>query len=141
MQPLAEVAWTRPWHWGVAVLGDPLAEAPSNVSGQAVVIGDGVVAIGVRHAQDIDAERFERDWDWATATFHIRCLGQAEPVAGQVLCDVVIATPNETVSLGDADGMVVLPTPSLRTRLIVSTDEVDLTGLERVWVDLVAVDG
>jgi len=141
MQPLAEVTLTRPWHWGVAVLGDPLVEVPSRVSGQAVVVGDGVVAIGVRHAQDIDAERFEGDWDCATATFHIRSLGQEEPVARHVLYDVVIATPNETISLGDADGMVVIPAPSLRTRLIVSTDEVDLTGLERVWVDLVAVDG
>lgn len=141
MQPLAEVTLTRPWHWGVAVLGDPLAEVPSSLSGQAVVRGDDVVAIGVRHAQDIDAERFEGDWDWATATFHVRSLGQEEPVVGQVLCDIVIATPNETVSLGDADGMVVIPAPSLRTRLIVSADEVDLTGLERVWVDLVAVDG
>lgn len=131
---------TRPWHWGVAVLGDPLAEVPSSVSDQAAVVGDGVVAINVRHAQDIDAERFEGDWDWTTATFHIRCLRQAEPVAGHVLCDVVIATPNETVALGDAGGMVVIPAPSLRARLIVSTDEVDLTGLERVWVDLVAVE-
>lgn len=141
MQPLAEVTLTRPWHWGVAVLGDPLAEVPSSVSGQAVVVGDGVVAIGVRHAQDIDAERFEGDWDWATATFHIRSLGQEEPVVGHVLCDIVIGTPKETIALGDADGMVVIPAPSVRTRLIVSADEVDPTGLERVWVDLVAVDG
>ncbi|MGH3327930.1 MAG: hypothetical protein ACRDPT_09105 [Streptomycetales bacterium] len=63
MQPLAEVTLTRPWHWGVAVLGDPLAEVPGSMAGQTVVVGDGVVAIGVRHAQDIDAERFEGDWD------------------------------------------------------------------------------
>jgi hypothetical protein len=105
-----------------------------------VAVGDGVVAMSVRHAQDIDAERFEDDWDGATATFYIRCLAQEEPFVGQVLCDVVIATPTETASLGDADGMVAIPAPSPRTRLIVSTDEVDLIGLERVWIDLVAVD-
>lgn len=137
MQPLAEVTLTRPWHWGVAVLGDPLAEVPSSMSGQAVVVGDGVVAIGVRHAQDIDAERFEGEWDWATATFYVRSLGETRPVDRNVLCDVVIATPNEVVSLGDADGMLGIPTPGRRTRLIVSTDDVDPTGLERVWVDLV----
>jgi hypothetical protein len=141
MQPLAEVTLTRPWHWGVAVLGDALAEVPGSLAGQAVVVGDGVVAIGVRHAQDIDAERFEGDWDWATATFHVRSLGQAQPVERHVLCDIVIATPNETVSLGDADGMVVIPAPSLRTRVVVSADQLDLTGLDDVWVDLVAVDG
>lgn len=140
MQPLAEVTLTRPWHWGVAVLGDALAEVPGSLAGQPVVVGDGVVAVGVRHAQDIDAERFEGDWDWATATFHVRSLGQAEPVERHVLCDIVIATPNEAVSLGDADGMVVIPAPSSRTRVVVSTDEVDFTGLERVWVDLVAVE-
>jgi hypothetical protein len=36
--------------------------------------------------------------------------------------------------------MVVIPAPSVRTRLIVSADEVDPTGLETVWVDLVAVE-
>lgn len=99
-----------------------------------------MVAIGVRHAQDIDAERFEGEWDWATATFHVRSLGQAQPVERHVLCDIVIATPTETVSLGDADGMVVIPAPSLRTRVVVSADQVDLNGLDDVWVDLVAAD-
>lgn len=95
MQRLAEVTLTRPWHWGVAVLGDPLAEVPSSsLSGQAVVIGDGVVAIGVRHAQDIDAERFEGDWDWATATFPVRSLGQEEPVVGPA--SVTLSSPRPT---------------------------------------------
>jgi hypothetical protein len=141
MQPLAEVTLTRPWHWGVAVLGDPLAEVPGVLDGQPVAVGDCVIAIGVRHAQDIDAERFEGDWDWATATLHVRSLGQMESIERHVLCDVVVATPNETVSLGDADGMVVIPAPSLWTRVVVSTDEANLIGLERVWVDLVAVEG
>jgi hypothetical protein len=35
--------------------------------------------------------------------------------------------------------MLVVPAPSARTRVIVTTDEVDPTGLETVWVDLVAV--
>ncbi len=140
MQPLAEVTLTRPWHWGVAILGGPRAEVPGSLAGQAVAVGDGVVAIGVRHAQDIDAERFVGDWDWATSTFHVRSLGQAGPVERHVLCDIVIATPNESVSLGDADGMVVIPAPSLQTRVVVSTDDVDPTGLDQVWVDLIAVE-
>lgn len=122
------------------MLGDPHAEVPGSLDGQAVAVGDGVIAIGVRHAQDIDADRFEGDWDWATATFHVRSLSQVEPTDRRVLCDVMVATPSEAVSLGDADGMVVIPAPSVRTRVVVSTDEADATGLERVWVDLVAVE-
>lgn len=140
MQPLAELTLTRPWHWGIAVLGDPKAEVPTESSGAGVAIGRNVVTLSVRHAQDIDGDKFEGEWDWATATIHLRSLVQSEKTARHVLCDIVIATPGEAVSLGDADGMVVIPVPSPRTRLIVCTDDVDPTGLETVWIDLVAVE-
>ena len=140
MQPLAEVTLTRPWHWGIAVLGDPQAEVPTEFDGQAVALGRDVVALSVRHAQDIDADRFEGDWDWATATVHVRSLTQEEPMNRRVLCDTVIATGQESLSLGDADGMLVIPAPSVRTRLIVSAESADPSGLETVWVDLVAVE-
>lgn len=140
MQPLAEMTLTRPWHWGIAVLGNPLADVPTEFNGLTVAMARDVVALSVRHAQDIEAERFEGDWDWATATIHLRSLVEEERTDRHVLCDIVIATPEETLSIGDADGMVVIPAPSLRTRLIVSTDDVDATGLETVWVDLVAVE-
>ena len=141
MQPLAEVTLTRPWHWGITVLGDPLAEVPTEFNGRAVATARNVVTISVRHAQDIQADKFEGDWDWATATIHLRSLVEEERTERHVLCDTVIATPQESLSVGDADGMVVIPVPSVRTRLIVSTDEVDSAGLETVWVDLVAVEG
>lgn len=140
MQPLAEITLTRPWHWGIAVLGDRLAEVPTEFNERAVAMARDVVTLSVRHAQDIEAVRFEGDWDWATATIHLRSLAHEEATKRHVLCDTVIATPQETVSVGDADSMLVVPAPSVRTRLIVSTDEVDPTGLETVWVDLVAVD-
>ncbi|HYI22378.1 MAG TPA: hypothetical protein VEX62_07050 [Candidatus Limnocylindrales bacterium] len=140
MQPLAEVTLTRPWHWGIAVLGDPQAEVPTEFDGRSIAVGRDVVALSVRHAQDIDADKFEGDWDWATATIHVRSLAHEEAIDRQVLCDIVVRTSRELVSLGDADGMVVIPAPSARTRLIVSANEVDSTGLETVWVDLVAVE-
>ena len=140
MQPLAEVTLTRPWHWGIAVVGNPVAEVPTDFGGQVIALGQDVVVLSVRHAQDIKTDRFEGDWDWATATYDVRSLAQEEATDRQVLSDTVVATPQDTVSLGDADGMVTIPAPSLRTRLIVSTDDIDPTGLERVWVDLVAVD-
>lgn len=139
MQPLAEVTLTRPWHWGIAVLGDPLAEVPTEFEGHAVAVGNNVVTLRVRHAQDIEADKFEGDWDWATATIHLRSLVQEEPTARQVLCDTVIDTAQESVSLGDSDGMMAIPAPSTRTRLIVSAENVEPSGLENVWVDLVAV--
>lgn len=138
MQPLAEVSLTRPWHWGIAVLGDPIAEVPTDLNGNTVTIGSGVITLNVRHAQDSDADKFEGDWDWATATIHVRSLTQEDPTTRQVLCDTIIATPEATVSLGDADGMLVIPAPSTRTRLIVSAENVDPTGLQTGWVDLVA---
>lgn len=140
MQPLAEITLTRPWHWGIAVLGDPLAEVPTEFDSHPVATGRDVVTMNVRHAQDIEADRFEGDWDWATATIHLRSLVHDEGTERHVLCDIVIATPHETLSLGDADGMLVIPAPGVRTRVTVSTDAVDPTGLETVWVDLVAVE-
>ena len=122
------------------MLGDPVAEVPTDFDGQAVALGRDVVALSVRHAQDIDADKFEGDWDWATATVHVRSLVQEEATERTVVCDVVIATPQEAVSLGDADGMLVIPAPSVRTRLVVSVEEALPSGMETVWVDLVAVE-
>jgi hypothetical protein len=140
MQPLTEVTLTRPWHWGSAVVGNAVGEVPTDLNGQLVVVGRDVLTLNVRHAQDIEADRFEGDWDWATATIYLRSLVQQEATDREVLCDTIFATPQETLSLGDADGMVVIPAPALRTRLIISTDHVDATGLERVWVDLIPID-
>lgn len=140
MQPLAELTLTRPWHWGIAVLGDPLAEVPTVFNGRAVAMGLDVVALSVRHAQDIAADRLEGAWEWATATIHVRSLASEDATVRHVLCDTIVVTSGGTVSLGDADGMLIIPVPSGHTRLIVSVNEVDTTGMETVWVDLVAVE-
>ena len=99
-----------------------------------------MVALSVRHAQDIEAEEFEGDWDWPTATIYVRSLAIEEATERHVLCDTVIATIRETVSLGDADGMVIIPAPTARTRLIVSVNEVGPRESDTVWVDLVPVE-
>lgn len=122
------------------MLGDAAAEVPTNFNGNVVSTGDDVVCLSVRHAQDIEADRFEEASDWATATFHVRSLVREQPTVRHVLSDTVITTHRETVSLGDADGMMTIPAPSARTRVIVSTDDVLPSGLETVWVDLVAVE-
>ena len=104
-----------------------------------MALGHDVIVLSVRHAQDIDADQVDGDWDWATATVHLRSLAQEEPTDRRVLCDTVIATGQESLSLGDADGMLVIPAPSIRTRLIVSAESFGPAGLATVWVDLVAV--
>lgn len=140
MQPLSETTHTRPWHWGVAFLGEPSEDVPNREQGQVVSVNQNGIAIAVRHAQDIGADRFEGDWDWATATFHVRVLTEAEAVERDVVCDFVLAAVDEQLPLGDADGYLQLPSPSTSTRVIVSTDYVDAAGLKNVWVDLVALD-
>ncbi len=57
----------------------------------------------------IEAERFEGDWNRASATIQLCLLGQEEGTGRHVLSDTVIATSQQTVSLGDADGMLFLP--------------------------------
>jgi hypothetical protein len=102
-------------------------------------VGPGAMVIRVRHAQDIDAERFEGDWDWATTTFHIRSLAEAEDPRRQIVADVSWPTHEERITLGDADGELVIPCPSTTTRVVVSVDAVDAAGgPDVVWVDLVA---
>lgn len=140
MQPLAELSLTRAWHWGIAIVGDPSAEVPHDLGDGAVAVGRDVIVLKVHHAQDIEAERFEGGWDWATATIHVRSLTQPEVTDRRLLCDEVIHAWRETVSLGDADGMLVIPTPSSRIRVVVTTQETHPHGLDEAWVDLVALN-
>lgn len=88
------------------MLGDPQAEVPTEFNGRAVATARDVVTLSVRHAQDIEADTFEGDSDWATATIHLRSLVAVEATGRHVLCDTVIATPRETVAVGGADGNV-----------------------------------
>lgn len=136
VQPLSEVTLVRPWHWGIAIVADPKGEVPEVLSGQVVTVGSSGLVILVHHAQDIEAEVFEGDRDWATATIHVTTLADAESPPRAVLCDVVLNTPTYRLGIGDADGDVVLPCPGTgRTRVIVSAENVGEGGLDEVWVD------
>ncbi|GAB3062097.1 hypothetical protein GCM10027053_25640 [Intrasporangium mesophilum] len=95
---------------GIAILGNSSAEVPTEFNGSVVALGQDVVVLGVRYVQDVEGDEFEGDWDWATATIHLRSLAQSNGTDRHVLRDIVIATPGETVSLGDADGMLVIST-------------------------------
>lgn len=119
-------------------MGDPMAKVPTEFHGHLVATSRDVVTLSVRHAQDIEANDLEGDW--ATATIHLRSLVQEKPTERRVLSDTIIATTREILSVGDADGMVVVPAPGARTRLIVSSDEASPAGLETVWVDLIPAE-
>ena len=64
------------------------------------------LVIKVRHAQDIDAEVFEGDWDWATATIPVRPLAEFEDSAEPVIYEGVLRLPDGRLAIGDADSEV-----------------------------------
>jgi len=140
VQPLSDVTVVRPWHWGIAIVGDPECEAPDVRPEQVVTVDESGLVVLVRHAQDLEADALGDDWKWATATIHVRALANAEPTPRPVLCDVVLTTPSQRLEIGDADGRLVLPTPGTgRTRIVVSAENVSIVGLDEVWIDLMPV--
>jgi hypothetical protein len=94
----------------------------------------------VRHAQQIEAPRYEDDWDWATASVFLRQLVELELTDRDVVVDVVLSTPTAAISVGDADGETVVAAHEGRTRLVVSADAGARERYEQVWVDLLPVE-
>ena len=86
VQALNEITLSRPWHWGIALVGDPLASVPDLEPERVTAVSSGSIVVRVHHAQDIDAEVFEGDWDWAVARFHIRTLVEAEDAMRKLRC-------------------------------------------------------
>lgn len=138
-QPLSELTLPRPWGWGIAILSDPSADLPDVNPELPVTVGTGAIIVLVRHAQDTDATTPDGYSEWAFATLHVRILAEAEPTTRVVLSDAVIDAPNRRVSIGDAEGEVVLSGHGVRTRLIVSVVEEDVAGADEVWIDVIDV--
>jgi len=126
MQPLCEVTLTRPWHWGIAIVSAPGAELPELLSNSPLTVTPDAVVIKVRHAQDIDAEVFEGDWDWATATILVRSLAGFERPGEPAIYDGTLRLPGGRLAIGDADSEVVIN---------------DLDEMIRVRVAVLATDG
>jgi hypothetical protein len=93
----------------------------------------------VRHAQD-SIESFDGDWDWATASLHVRPLTASEPTPRSIACDAVLQTPSGRLNLGDADGYVVVSVAPGRTRVVVSVEDPADKSPDNVWIDLIPVD-
>lgn len=137
-QPLFELTLVRPWHWGIALVGLPDANVPDVTQAGPVSVGSECVVLHVRHAQDVDSDRFEGEWEWATSTIVIRSLLEPDVHQREILADLEVETADEVLSIGDADGEIRLPTPGTRTRILVSTTEAS-SSMDDVWVDLIAV--
>jgi hypothetical protein len=138
-QPIWEVTLARPWHWGIAIILDQAGDVPDVDPHQLVSLGPSGLVVLVRHAQD-SIERFDGDWAWATATLHIRLLASPQPAPGSIACDAVLHTPSGLLSVGDADGDMVLSTHHGRTRVIVSVEDLANMSPASVWIDLVSVN-
>lgn len=141
MQPLSEITITRPWHWGIVIVGAPGADVPEVHEGARAVIGENAVVLFVRHAEQIDAPTFEGDWDWATATVAVRLLAEPEAIDREIVVDVVVSTPTAAISVGDADGETIVAAHEVRTRLIVSASAGAPEPYEHVRLDLLPVEG
>jgi hypothetical protein len=78
MQPIYEVTLSRPWHWGIAIVSAPGAAVPETLADSLVTATAEALVIKVRHAQDIEAEVFEDDWQWSTSTIRVRYVADLE---------------------------------------------------------------
>jgi hypothetical protein len=104
----------RPFVWGILLIGDSASPGvPATEPGVAVVATRTVVAIGVRHAQDVDFEPADdgQEVPQFSVTVEVR-LGQLAETA--VHFDDVIEVPSGRITVGDADreqSLLVTPGP------------------------------
>jgi len=136
MQPLCEVTLTRPWHWGIAIVSAPGAELPDMLSDSPLTVTPEAVVIKVRHAQDIEAEVFDGDWDWATATIQVRNLRGFEEPGEPALYDGTIRLPDGRLAIGDSDNEVVINDLDQMTRIRVAVVATDGLNATEIRIDL-----
>jgi len=134
-QPLLELTLVRPWHWGIAIVGDPTALVPDIEPGKPVTVGGDTLVLLVRHAQDVDVEVLSDETDWSTVTIHLRSLVAPDPTDRVIVGEMVIDKANERISVGDADGEIAVPTPAPRTQVVVSAATA-AAPMDEVWIDL-----
>ncbi len=136
MQPLFDVSVSRPWHWGIAILSAPGVAVPDQLDEGLVTATTDCLVIRVRHAQDIQAERFEGDWDWATATIRVRSLVSFEPDPEEPAYVGALHLPGGLLAIGDADSEVLLNDLDERTQIRLYAAGDSANGTTEVRVDL-----
>jgi hypothetical protein len=136
MQPLYEVTLARPWHWGIAIVSTPNAAVPETLEPTLVTATPDALVIKVRHAQDIEAEVFEGDWDWATAAIHVRSLTEFDQTQEPTVFEGLLQLPTGDLSIGDADSEVRLTDLSNPSRVRVYAASDSDFGATSVRIDL-----
>lgn len=136
MQPLYEVTLSRPWQWGIAIVSAPGAAVPDALDQSLITATSEALVIKVRHAQDVDAEVLEGDWDWATATIRVRSLTDFEDTAVPVIHEGVLRLPNGRLVVGDADSEVTPNDLHDQTRIRVHVAGKSDFGATDVRIDL-----
>ena len=135
MQPLYEVTLARPWHWGIAIVSAPDAAVPETLEPTLVTATPDALVIKVRHAQDIEAEAFEGDWDWATASIRVRSLTELDQTGEPVAFEGLLRVPTGELIIGDADSQVRVNDLSDPSRVRVYADNASDSGATSVRID------
>jgi IMP dehydrogenase/GMP reductase len=126
----------RAWEWGVVFLSTPGAEVPEPDPGQMVTVAVNAAAILVRHRDDFDLELSDEFPDGATAVVHVTTKSESAVHSRLVVADFVLECSELTIEVGDANETWHVAAPAVLTRVVISCDAVDLTGVDEVWIDL-----
>lgn len=136
MQPIYEVTLSRPWHWGIAIVSAPGAAVPETLADSLVTATAEALVIKVRHAQDIEAEVFEDDWQWSTSTIRVRYVADLEVTTDEVIFDGILRLPDGRLAIGDADSEVILNDLDVATQVrVVALDRSDF-GANDIRLDV-----
>lgn len=125
MQPDVSVRVTRPWHWGIVIVGDPSPDAPLPAYDECRLVSadDAALTIAVRHAQDAE----DIDEAFAEAQVEVRAYSaparpEAEP-GHRTVFEGALRLARGRLSVGDADGSVVIDVATGTHAVVVSVPE------------------
>ena len=124
----------RPFGWGILLIGDSAShDVPATESGVVVVATRTVVAVGVRHAQDVDFEPADEEQEGPqfSVTVEVR-LGQVAETAAHF--DGVIEVPSGRITVGDADRDESLSVTPGRWRMQLALTPEDQPEQVDVWI-------
>ena len=118
-----------PFGWGLLLIGDGASqELPSIRRGVAVTATGSVIAVGVRHAQDVEPGS-------AIHEFHVSVEVRVGQPADRSHCfDCLIDVPSGRITLGDADREEEVDVGPGRWRVQVALEPEDLPEHVDVWI-------
>ncbi|MEV0890262.1 hypothetical protein [Promicromonospora sp. NPDC050262] len=131
---------TRAWGWGVAFLHDPVdGEIPGVDDAPSVIRSPLGLCVRVRNASDVDWQDDEHGADEqgpGLVAVHLDHPSAFARPQRAVVVDTMLETPSKSLRLDDAEGEILLPAPSARTRVVVSHHDDEWNQPDEVWIDL-----